>query len=113
MRRIGRASFARLGMGSLLNYLTWFGHFPRREFFRQISGGLPLCRDMAQNNGIYEIYFMLQRQEDAKGTDLRLTVESAYPVIAPSPVRNRPNKIRFGVLALRFCEGKKIRFAAR
>ena len=42
---------------------------------------------------IYEIYFMLQRAQPEDAADLRLTVESAYPVSVPSPTPKRPNAI--------------------
>jgi hypothetical protein len=46
----------------------------------------------------YEVFFMLQRAEKVPGIDLRLTVESAYPVDTPIPRPKRPNAIRFRVL---------------
>ncbi len=67
---------------------------------------------MSANDGIYEIYFMLQKANGGS-TDLRLTVESAYPVVEASPVPNRPNKIRFAVLALKVFRCEAVRFAAR
>ncbi len=67
---------------------------------------------MSANKGIYEIYFMLQRASGGS-TDLRLTVESAYPVVAASPVPKRPNKIRFAVLALKVFRREPVRFAVR
>ena len=68
---------------------------------------------MALNGQIYEIYFMLQRAEKEEGIDLRLTVESAYPVPVPSQLPRRPNKIRFSVLALKILRREEIKFASR
>lgn len=61
---------------------------------------------------IYQIFFMLQRQKQA-GLDLRLTVESAYPVLQGAQLRRRPNTIRFSVLAFKTLRGDQIRFAPR
>lgn len=47
------------------------------------------------SNQYYEVYFMIQRAESVHGIDLRLTVESAYPVIVPSPLPKRPQKSGF------------------
>jgi hypothetical protein len=58
----------------------------------------------------YEIYFMLQR---ADGTDLRLTVESAYCRDEPSSPRKRPNTIRFVVLARKVYTRQPVRFTPR
>lgn len=62
---------------------------------------------------IYEVYFMLQSVSDDPATDLRLTVESAYPVTSPSAIRKRPNTIRFPVLATKIFLGQPVKFAAR
>lgn len=64
-------------------------------------------------DGLYEMYFMLQRVERRQGTDLRLTVESAYPVNAPTPRPRRPNSIRFVVLARKVFLRQPVRFAPR
>jgi hypothetical protein len=61
----------------------------------------------------YEIYFMLQRAGPKDKADLRLTVESAYPVDTPTPLPKRPNKIRFQVLALKVLKNQAVVFAAR
>jgi hypothetical protein len=65
------------------------------------------------SNQLYEIYFMLQRAEPAEKSDLRLTVESAYPVEAASPVPKRPGKIRFQLLAYKTLRKERIWFAPR
>lgn len=62
---------------------------------------------------IYEVYFMLQRAETASMVDLRLTIESAYPVDAPTPRPKRPNAIRFKVLARKVLRRERIHFAPR
>ena len=62
------------------------------------------------SNQHYEIYFMIQRAESVHGIDLRLTVESAYPVITPSPMPKRPRKIWFGILALKVLKRQQIKF---
>lgn len=61
----------------------------------------------------YEVYFMLQRAEKIAKIDLRMMVESAYPVDTPSPVKSRPGKIRFPVLAYKVFARKLIKFAPR
>jgi hypothetical protein len=61
----------------------------------------------------YEIYFMLQRASAEDEADLRLTVESAYPVDSPSVLPKRPNAIRFIVLAHKILTNQSVRFAAR
>lgn len=68
---------------------------------------------LQMTNQLYEIFFMLQRAEKAEGMDLRLTVESAYPVNAQSPLPKRPQAIRFGILALKTFRRQEVRFAAR
>jgi hypothetical protein len=60
---------------------------------------------------IYEIYFMLKRDDEE--CDLRLIVESAYPVAAPSAMRKRPNQIRFNVLAYKILRNETVRFSPR
>lgn len=65
------------------------------------------------NNLLYEIYFMLQRALSDDKADLRLTVESAYPVAVTTPVPKRPNAIRFRVLAYKTLRNERIRFAPR
>jgi hypothetical protein len=62
---------------------------------------------------IYEIYFMLQRAQGKDVADLRLTIESAYPVEVPTPLPKRPNAIRFFVLAHKVLTNQPIRFAPR
>lgn len=62
---------------------------------------------------VYEIYFMLQRAASEDKADLRLTVESAYPVVTPTPRPKRPNDIRFAVLAFKVLRNEEIKFAAR
>jgi hypothetical protein len=47
------------------------------------------------SNQIYEIYFMLQRAQPEDEADLRLTIESAYPVETAGALPNRPNKFDF------------------
>jgi hypothetical protein len=54
---------------------------------------------LKEDNITYEIYFMLQRAQAGDGVDLRLTVESAYPVLVPTALPKRPHAIRFMVLA--------------
>lgn len=61
---------------------------------------------------VYEIFFQLQRYR-AEGADLRLTVESAYPVENRSPTRRRPQAIRFNVLAYKILGNRPVRFAPR
>ncbi len=61
----------------------------------------------------YEIYFMLQRAGKKEGMDLRLTVESAYPVDEPSKLPAKPGAIRFTVLATKVWKGEEVRFAPR
>lgn len=74
---------------------------------------LPLELD----NQLYEIYFMLQRAGAGdRGElipDLRLTVESAYPVQVPTIVPKRANSIRFSILAYKVLKKEQVRFAAR
>lgn len=61
----------------------------------------------------YEIYFMLQRAQAEDGADLRLTIESAYPVQTLPVLPRRPNSIRFRILAHKVLMRQPIRFAAR
>lgn len=61
----------------------------------------------------YEIYFMIQRAQKVEGCDLRLTIESAYPVLAPAVLPKRPNNIRFRLLAYKVFAGQEVRFAPR
>lgn len=61
----------------------------------------------------YEIYFMIQRAEDRPGIDLRITVESAYPVTELSPLPKRPGSIKFQLLARKILRREKIEFSAR
>lgn len=65
------------------------------------------------SNQVYEIYFMLQRALSDDKADLRLTVESAYPVDDVSPTPKRPGAIRFMVLAQKVLRNEPIRFAPR
>lgn len=62
---------------------------------------------------VYEIYFMLQRAQAEDKADLRLTVESAYPVEAPPALPKRPASIRFIVLAHKVLTNQPVRFAPR
>jgi len=62
---------------------------------------------------IYEVFFMLQNAERVAGIDLRMTIESAYPVNAPLPLPKRPNAIRFTILAYKVLRREPVRFAAR
>jgi hypothetical protein len=64
-------------------------------------------------NRLYEIYFMLQRAQADELADLRLTVESAYPVAAPTILPKRPNNIRFAILAAKVLRNQPVKFAAR
>jgi len=59
----------------------------------------------------YDIYFM-QRMMYAND-DLRLTVESSYCRDGKLNSRNRPNSIRFPVLAYKVLKNQPIRFASR
>ena len=60
---------------------------------------------------IYDIFFMLQRSSVAAGTDLRLTVESAY---SPANARRKTaGAIRFVILAHHVYVGKRIKFSPR
>jgi hypothetical protein len=61
----------------------------------------------------YEIYFMLQRAAPDDAVDLRLTVESAYRSDGPLKLRNRPNAIRFAVLAHKVLMNQPVRFRPR
>jgi len=61
----------------------------------------------------YEVFFMLQRAEKVPDMDLRMTIESAYPVDVPSSRPRRPNSIRFKVLAHKVLLRKPVRFAPR
>jgi hypothetical protein len=61
----------------------------------------------------YEIYFMLQRTVSGGGSDLRLSIESAYVPHGKLNARKRPNSIRFPVLAYKVLNNQPIRFAAR
>jgi hypothetical protein len=65
------------------------------------------------SNQIYEIYFMLQRASADEKADLRLTVESAYPVEVATPTPKKPGAIRFFVLAHKVLRNEPVRFAAR
>jgi hypothetical protein len=65
------------------------------------------------SNQFYEIYFMLQRAAGGDEVDLRLTVESAYPVEVATPLPKRPRAIRFFVLARKVLRNEPIHFAAR
>jgi hypothetical protein len=60
---------------------------------------------------LYEVYFVLQRAQG--GADLRLTVESAYPVALPSQLPKRPRAIRFKVLAFNVLANKPRQFGVR
>jgi hypothetical protein len=62
---------------------------------------------------VYEIYFMLQRAQAEDAADLRLTIESAYPVEVPSILPKRPSTIRFRVLAYKVLANQPVKFAAR
>lgn len=61
---------------------------------------------------VYEVFFQLQRAR-GDGIDLRLTVESAYPVSHPISLPKRPSSIRFNVLAYKIFAGKSVKFAPR
>ena len=61
---------------------------------------------------VYEVFFQVQRDRK-DGRDLRLTVESAYPMVHPVPLPKRPNSIRFNVLVYKVFTGQPVRFAAR
>lgn len=63
-------------------------------------------------DGVYCVFFMLQRNR-TDGADLRLTVESAYPVVGAMARRKRPNTIRFSVLALKIFKRQPVRFSPR
>lgn len=63
-------------------------------------------------DGVYCVFFMLQRNR-TDGADLRLTVESAYPVSGAMARRKRPNTIRFSVLALKIFKRQPVRFSSR
>ena len=60
----------------------------------------------------YLVFFQLQRDR-THGQDLRLTVESAYPITHALPLPKRPSSIRFTVLAYRVFSGKPVKFAPR
>lgn len=62
---------------------------------------------------IYQVFFMLQRAEQVSGIDLRLTVESAYPVDVAPTLPKRPGSIRFRILAYKILRREQVRFAAR
>jgi hypothetical protein len=64
-------------------------------------------------NHTYEVFFMLQRAERTPELDLRLTVESAYPVVSPTPLPKRPRAIRFTILAYKTFARQPVIFAAR
>lgn len=61
---------------------------------------------------IHQVFLMLQR-EKRDGKDLRLTVESAYPVPSLASQPKRPGEIRFHVLAHKVMCNKPVRFGAR
>jgi hypothetical protein len=60
----------------------------------------------------YEVYLRLHR-EKMRDADLRMMIESAYPVDVPTIRPKRPNAIRFRVLAYKTLCGKQVRFAVR
>jgi hypothetical protein len=62
---------------------------------------------------IYQVFFMVQRAEQTPSVDLKLTVESAYPVVIAPVLPNRPGAIRFKVLAYKVLRREQISFAAR
>ncbi len=62
---------------------------------------------------VYEVYFMVQRAETVPGVDLRMTIESAYPVGTPNLRRKRPSTIRFKILASKVFRREQVRFAPR
>ena len=62
---------------------------------------------------VYDVFFMLQRAEKVPDIDLRMTIESAYPVDVPIPRPKRPNAIRFKVLAYKVLRREQVRFAPR
>lgn len=68
---------------------------------------------LKEDNLIYEIYFMLQRAQGGDSVDLRLTVESAYPVAQQSAVPKLPRAIRFTVLAHKVLAHQPRRFGPR
>ncbi len=60
----------------------------------------------------YEMFFMLHRVNKA-AEDLRMTVQSAYPMTTPAARRKRPSAIRFPMLAYKVYRGEPVRFAPR
>jgi hypothetical protein len=68
---------------------------------------------LKEDNVTYEIYFMLQRAQAGDGVDLRLTVESAYPVALPTALPKLPRAIRFTVLAHKVLANQPRRFGPR
>jgi hypothetical protein len=62
---------------------------------------------------MYEVFFMIQRAAKESGADLRLTVESAYPVKVPHQLPKRPSSIRFNVLVYKVFKGERVRFSPR
>jgi len=83
----------------------------KKVFQTTVSRNYLYAVTLAAQNTIYEIYFMLKRDDGEP--DLRLIVESAYPVAAPSGVRKRPSQIRFNVLAYKVLRNEPVKFAAR
>lgn len=59
----------------------------------------------------YQMFFSLRRSGEA-GTDLRLFVESAYP-IPPASRPRAPGVIRFAILAMKVLRGEPIRHPPR
>lgn len=61
----------------------------------------------------YQVFFTLRRAAPGAGHDLRLFVESAYPLDGPPMKAKRPSSIRFAILALKVARGEAVRFSPR
>jgi hypothetical protein len=61
----------------------------------------------------YLVFLTLHRAKSEPGTDLWMTIESAYSAENPIPRPKRPNSIRFRVLAYKVLRRQPVRFAAR
>jgi hypothetical protein len=59
----------------------------------------------------YQLFFSLRRS-GSRDSDLRLFVESAYP-ISPGARPSRPGVVRFGVLATKVLRGERIKHPPR
>lgn len=68
---------------------------------------------IALGGHLYHVFFMVQRAEQVPDVDLKLTVESAYPIETAPILPKRPGAIRFKVLAFKTLKRQQIRFAAR